>query len=187
MRYVLLKPAHPSDPRRHNFASQDGLLGAFPAVLETETEGSMVSAVRNMYPDAVAMPVPFTIGSGEVFLLGLVDSVHSAMPAASAQDPGEVFIPFVVLVQAAAERESDRRIIKKRGQFNRALWRVPAQRPEVYRHVKAEVRTDELDNPAIVTAEVGPDKQDRDIIYCEVFGVPMSIILPKGTLNRLGE
>lgn len=187
MRYVLLKPASPSDPRRHNFASLDGLHGAFPPVLETDTEGAMVTAVRHMYPDAVAMPVPFKVGSGDVFLLGLVDSVRSAMPAASAQDPGEVFIPFVVLVQAVAERESDRRQIKKNHQFNKSQWRVPAQRPEVYRHVQAEVRTNELDNPAIVTAEVGPDKQDRDVIYCEVFGVPMSIILPKGTINRLGE
>ena len=142
--------------------------------MDSDTEEEAVELARSMYPDAVAMPIPFRIGSGEVFLLGLLENI-SARPNPALHDLNGIAIPFVLLVQAVAEDAIDRRSIKERKQFTSRLWQAPVVEPteNVSTHT-VELRASDLANPVRTKALVG-ERDGRLTIRCMVGTIAMSL------------
>jgi hypothetical protein len=135
--------------------------------MDCETEGQAVAYVRRLLPDAVAMPVPVAIGSGQTFLLGIVADGSRRI------DPdGE--IPFALCVQAVAQNDADRHRAKKGPVFDRLLWKVKPVCPELAQSYKVELRASDLDVPAYVDAKVG-HHNGKLVIYVELGGIEMSL------------
>jgi hypothetical protein len=167
MRYLILKPTEAVDPRELELASLANLHAAMPAVMDCETEAQAVAYVRRVLPDAVAMPVPVAIGSGQTFLLGIVADGSRRI------DPdGE--IPFALCVQAVAQNDADRHRMKKGQVFDRLAWKVKPVCPELAHAYKVELRASDLDVPAFVDAKVG-HHNGRLVIYVELGGIEMSL------------
>lgn len=168
MRFVILKPACPVDPRDLKIASTSALHESMPPWLEVATEKEAVAEVRRLYPDAVAMPVPVVIGSGQTFLLGIVDD-----PARTV-DPDEQ-IPFVLVVQPLPQHDGDRHQLKKGPPFDRGLWKLKPIRPELGHEVDVEIRATDAEVPIFTKARIGADHHGRPTIYAAVAGVEMSL------------
>lgn len=173
MRYLILRPVSPTDPRHLRIESTAHLHELFPLLVETSLEEEAVESARSMFPDAIAMPVPFKVGSGEMFLLGLLESI-ATRPNGN-EDINNIAIPFVMLVQAVAEDAVDRRTIKDCHQFTSRLWQAPVVDPteNVSTHT-VELRASNLPNPVRTKAVVG-ERNGRLTIRCAVGGVAMSI------------
>lgn len=171
MRYTILKPSGPFDPRRAEYPSLDHLREKMPSTADCELESQAAEAVRELYPDAIAMPVPIRIGSGEMLLLGIL---ACAQPV-DLEGP----IPFVGFVQAVPQHNMDQVAIKKRRQFNRTLWKAPVLAPRGDAHeVKVELRASDLEIPSRVVARMyrRADKRGgRPVLYLDLNGVEMSV------------
>jgi hypothetical protein len=163
MRYTILRPSEPTDPRSLTFAHLDELRTMLPSITDCDLEVQAMQEVRKLYPNAVVMPVPLELGSGHVQLLGVLPDVGAP------RDPGGK-IPFVLFVQAIPQHDGDRRAVKKREQFSRRLWRTPVLEPvhgatngmlPEIEDLDIELRTSEIDNPLTITAQVfsRPDRQ----------------------------
>lgn len=173
MRYQVLRPKSPTDPRHLKLESTEHLNEVCPMIVEASIEDEAVEAVRAMYPDAIAMPVPFKLGSGEGFLLGILESI-ATRPSGDSDvhaDP----IPFVLLVRATADDAVDRRTLRDRQQFSRQLWQAPVIDPtdNISRHT-VELRASNLPNPVRTKAVCG-EHNGRLTIRCVVDGVALSI------------
>lgn len=146
MRYTLLQPFTPTDIRKLDIASTEELRSKLPSISDHDLESEAISAARDLYPDAVAMPVPLKIGSGETVLMGILPSIRKA--AYTKDDT----IPFVLFVQATSQSDMDRQAIKKHRQFQRSLWRTPVLAPKGdYRPVDLEMRFHDMEQPMKVT------------------------------------
>jgi hypothetical protein len=175
MRYMILRPSRPTDPRHLGIESTPHLHEVFPPTVECSLEEEAVEAVRLMYPDAVAMPVPFRIGSGDVYLLGILENISARPPSLDGHDIDGVTFPFVLLVHALAVDALDRRTNKERKQFTSRLWQAPVVDPtENVSTVWVELRASDLPNPVRTKAVVG-ERDGRLTIRCSVGGVAMSI------------
>lgn len=172
MFYRVLFPPSPCDPRHVRHAS----LVAFARWVGGEgytygpklTEAAAAESVRERFPDAVGMPMMVTVGSGEMVMLGLVESIRSPRPT-ELEDAASFEIPFVAIVLAIAETTAD----KKPGrQFNAMTWSLPPQRPriEFATHHGVEIRTSELPNPLLADVEEGADRDGRRILHVAVGG-----------------
>lgn len=175
MRYLILRPKSPTDPRHLLIQSTEHLHEIFPMLVETALEEEAMESVRAMFPDAIAMPVPFKIGSGEAFLLGILENISAAPPDTSTHDANGVAFPFVLLVQAVPVDAIDRRTNRERGQFTRRLWQAPVVDPvdNISRYT-VELRSSDLPNPVRTKAVVG-ERDGRLTIRCAVGGVALSI------------
>jgi hypothetical protein len=173
MRYLILRPVSPTDPRHLAIESLPHLHELFPLTVECSLEEEAVESVRAMYPDAIAMPVPFRVGSGEMFLLGILASI-ATRPNGN-EDINSIAIPFVLLVQAVAEDAIDRRTLKDRKQFTSRAWQPPVVDPagSVARYV-VELRASDLATPVRTHATVGTH-DGKLAIRCAIGGVAMSI------------
>lgn len=183
MRYTLLRPAEPVDPRDLNFASNDALNAALPIYKECDLQSQAMQEVRALYPDCVVMPVPLRLGSGDVFLLGVLPDVGAP------RDP-DAKIPFVMFVMATAQHGSDTTQIKKRQQWDRRLWKPPVLKTptdaDPVEDLDIEFRASDLEQPIRMQAEVYT-RTDRNgvrrlVMYLELGGVEMSIEVMDPTL-----
>jgi hypothetical protein len=178
MRYTILRPAEPLDPRHAGFASLDELRAAMPSVRDCDLEVETMLEVRALYPDGIAMPVPVRLGSGdEVFLLGI-------LPDIGAPKNPDAKIPFVLFVQAIPQHDADRRQIQKREQFSRRLWKPPVLKPTspiIAHELDVELRATDLEQPTRTAVQLyaRPDRHGFShwVLYLEVGGVEMSIEL----------
>ncbi len=169
MRYQILVPPNPTDPRELEIKSSDMLNDVLPIVMDCETEAQAVRYVRARYHDAVAMPFPVKVGSGEIVLLGIVPDPQRVI------DPhGE--IPFVMFVRMVAQHDADRHRLKKgpAGGFDRTLWKVPVINPELASTYQVDLRATDLEVPTFTGAHVG-SHEGRLVIYVNVGGIEMSI------------
>lgn len=172
MRYLILKPTAPVDPRTLKLASTLELHAKIPPLVECEHERAAVAFVRKVMPDAVGMLFPIQIGSGQTVLLGFVaDDVQRR-----AVDP-EKPIHFELIVQPVPQNEGDRVHLKRRpGEaFTRALWKVPPEPPDLYKRHAVEIRATDAEVPIFVDALVGRDQRGRLLIYADVAGIQMSM------------
>lgn len=171
MRYQLLKPDEPIDPRNQIYDSVATLHAAMPPVLPNgfDLESDAADELHELYPNGLAMPVPLKVGSGTVWMLGVIEDV-------SAPINPDATIPFVMFVQAIAERDRERARISTHMHWNKKLWRTPVAKPDRdHAVVDVELRATDLDNPAIVEATFGKAPDGRTIIYLEHNGVEMSL------------
>lgn len=179
MRYVIYKPHTAVDLRRVSFASLEELSTKWPVHCECDLERQAVDAVRELYPDAIGMPVPVDIGSGEMRVLGVLAG------------PGKIdlddTIPFVLFVHAVAETSSDRMAIKRNAHWNGSVWKPPVLAPRVAaQRIPVEIRASDLNVPMRVHAHAyrRADRLGKTlVIYAELNGVEMSIEL----LEELAE
>jgi hypothetical protein len=167
MRYLILKPTKPTDPRELELASLADLHAVMVPVIDCENESQAVRQVRKMFPNAVGMPVPISIGSGKSFLLGFVEEANQVI------DPDGA-IPFAVCVQAIAQNDADRHAMKKGPAFDRALWKIKPIIPDLGTSHRVELRATDLEVPAYVDAKVG-HHNGKLTIYVELGGVEMSL------------
>lgn len=173
MRYKVLRPASPTDPRKLSFGSIDGLCSTMMQMNETDLEQAAIDMVRDSYPDAVVMPVPTKVGSGEVWLLGVLENIR-------APSHPEGVLPFVMFVHAVAENGADRKLIDKRKHFNRAMWKLPVHKPVAHQGiVRAELRATDLEDPRIVEVLIGRLADERFVLSVELNGVAMSLAFGK--------
>lgn len=172
MKYLILKPTKPFDPRTLKLQTTTDLHAVMPPVIECETEREAVERVRRIIPDGAAMPCPLKIGAVEVVLLGLVDDPERQVSADSE-------IPFALCVQAISQNSGDTYQLKKnpRAIFEAALWRIPPIRPELAEEVNVEVRGTDLSLPIFTTARIGADRHGRSTIYVDIGGISVSITL----------
>jgi hypothetical protein len=170
MRYQILKPDDPLDPRKHVFDSVGTLLAAIPLVIDTDLESEAAEDVFDRYPNGLAMPVPVKVGSGTVWMLGIIKDISTPL------NP-DAEIPFVLFVQAVAERDRERARISTHMHWNKKLWKTPVAKPRGISVVTpVELRASDLDNPTIVSALVGVMPDGRCVVYCEHNGVEMSLV-----------
>lgn len=169
MRYLVLKPRDPFDPRALRITSLADLHNHIPTVADCDRERDAVTAVRSMYPDAVGMPCPIHVGSGDMWLLGFVEEAWKPI------NPDAV-IPFCVFVQLVAENAMDKATLQRKPAhaFDRQLWKLPIVRPELGASHEVEIRASDLEVPAFVNARVGT-YNGRLTIYAEVGGIEMSM------------
>jgi hypothetical protein len=169
MRYQILLPDQPLDPRKVGVNSLARLYEVMRCTVECDLEEEAVQSVHDVYPSAVAMPIPLPVGSGEVMLLGILEDVRKAPGFSDAE------IPFVMFVYAVAEHAADRKVIQKREQFSRRAWRTPVQVPSRDARVHpVEVRAADLESPMRVDAQVGR-VGGHLVIHCDVGGITMSV------------
>lgn len=174
MKYVILKPAKPLDPRRLvNLKSVDELDKWFEHIGTSDQEAAIVPLVRQLLPDSVPMPVPIKIGpvregAGEVFLLGFVEDSSVAV------DPNGD-IPFVLFVHARGEGGGDTFQLKKLGHriYDRTLWRLPPIRPELARVYDVEARVTDLEVPLFTELRVGTHN-GRLVLWADLLGKQIS-------------
>jgi len=131
-------------------------------------EQDAARALRERYPDLIAMPVPVDVGSGSIMFLGI-------LPEPRVTNPKEE-IPFVALVHAKAEDVHDKKTIAARKQFSREPWRAPVLVPKYGGLIvrKAEVRATGLEVPMIVDVKIGR-VGDRLVNYFSFPGTEVSI------------
>lgn len=189
MRYHVLRPTTPIDPRLMTFKSVEDLDAQISPALYLDgklmasssmrvevpfvarDEADVVRYVRDRMPDAVPMPVPIRIGTAESFLLGFV-----ADPAKRIDPEGD--IPFVLFVHARADNGGDTFRLKKDRHkvYNRSLWRLPPICPDISKTVAVEVRHPDFEVPFYTSAEigVGPDGTHH-VLWMDLLGKELSI------------
>jgi len=158
MRYLILAPTDPIDPRHLELKSSDALHELAPVVMDCASEKHAAQFVRNRYPEAVAMPVPVTIGSGKTVFLGFVDDPSRKI------DP-DAPIPFVMFVQCVPQKAAG---------FTREFWKIPVVKPEMAKTHQIDLRHTDLDVPVFTEARVGTHN-GRLAIHVEIGGVEFSI------------
>ena len=179
MRYAILQPARPVDPRQLDFASIEALHDALPKVADPPTEPAAVEWVRDRYPDAIVMPIPMRIGSGVTVLLGIIASVD--VPHA-----GDGTIPFSAFVAPTPQTDKERLAIKNAAQgkgaapFARKMWSTPTAAPNVgVDMLDLELRASNMETPVRLTGKVGrrlgADGVDRLCLQLEHGGTAISI------------
>lgn len=177
MRYLVMKPNHPqpTDPRFMSIDSLAHLLLLFPPVIDTDDEEDARDHVRSMYPDAVVMPVPLKVGSGDLRVLGVLESIRHYNPdGASSQT--DVKFPFVAFVYARAETKLDHQRVRLGAQWTEKLWRAPVMYPNSrIDWTTVELRTSELPNPVRLPCELGRAEDGRLVLRIECGAWSLSI------------
>lgn len=169
MRYQVLIPPAPMDPRMLKLESLDALLKVAPEASVHLTETGTSQHIRHRWPDAVAMPMPVAIGSGDCMLLAIVADPTRLIGA-------DVMIPCVAFVRPMADNDAEKRSMKRNpGKiFSRGLWKVPVIKPELNALHRVEIRANDLEVPMFTGARVGYH-EGRLTIYVEVGESEMSI------------
>lgn len=171
MRYKILRPSSPTDPRAFDFGSINDLYNACPVATEYELEQEAVDYARGVHPDLVAMPIKVPIGSGHVVLLGLVAHDNQCDP--------ELAIPYVMFVQAVPENNRDRTTLTRSNhpQYHRELWKPDVRRPpscvESTRH-EVSIRATELEAYRSVPA-FAFRREGKLVIYAQVGDAEISL------------
>lgn len=169
MKFKILQPGAVKDPRDLSLRSIDHLLETIPQVAEERVEEDVVAHVRDICPDAVAMPFPVEVGSGKIWLLGFVENAHVRI------NPDDT-IAFVLFVAAIAETDMDRTRFRKGPPFDRKKWRLLPVVPSglgVTKH-RAQLRSTDLEFPVEVDVTAG--FRGRQLtLYLELGGVAMSL------------
>ena len=183
MRYLILRPATPVDPRRLTITSLQHLHEMFPVTVECSTETEAMESVRSTYPDALPMPVPVTVGSGEIFLLGIMeDAIKADVARLAMTDVEQSSFPFALFVQAVGDCGADRKQIANRKQFNRSVWRAPVVVPRDYDIHCIELRASYLENQVRTTVDVGRTPDGRLALRVLVNDVATSIVFDDADL-----
>lgn len=118
------------DHRNVDFRSIDHFEGLFSESATFEKQESALAYVREHHPDALALPIPIkiAIGSGGMFVLGVIAEPTETVKIREAEGAP---IPFVMYVRAEAENDVERRELrqltkKEQTIFSRGLWAVPS-------------------------------------------------------------
>lgn len=179
MRYRILRPVTPIDLRLYEFDSLTALYDAAPVASECHLEQEAVDYVREVHPDAMAIPFTVEVGSGNVMLLGFVP--HDAPYDAESN------ILFVMFVYAIPDNERDKARIKAHEQYNQHKWKAPVIRPPscaLATTHRVAVRATDLPVYAATEAKVFY-RDDRMVVYMEIGGVEMSMeFLDRGVQIR---
>lgn len=178
MRYEVLHPKTWCDPRDLDLTSLEDLSRLAARRDDYATEQEAVSAVRKIYPDAIAMPCPLKVGEDGIVILGVLDKCR---PVSS--DPADA-IDFALLVIPRPENDLDRKQIAKgkKSTFNQAKWKPPVIRPELAQKCSVELRGTDLALPVTVIAEVG-HYQGRLAIRAELEGIAISLVFHDKTIQ----
>lgn len=170
MRYQILKPNQPLDPRRLELGSLEALTNRAPVIAECATEAECAAQARRLLPDAIAMVFLLEIGAGKSIVLGLTAREEDRQ---GVQADGE--IPFALLVYATTENAMERQRMR-RGEppFTEAQWKLRPVCPDLYRTEEVELRATDLRVPAFTTARIG-SHNGRLTIYVEIGGIEMSM------------
>lgn len=171
MRYQVLKALSPTDPRKLELVNLEALLAVAPVSIECELEIEAVTAVRDLYPDAVAMPIPVKLGGGTMWLMAIV-----ASEADNTYDPNDD-IPFVLFVRAVSEFGIDKKRFRDHTIFDRKKWKAPVHHASATtaKAVEVEVRGTDLDAPETTSAIVGRLIDGRLVVTVEINGVAVSL------------
>lgn len=172
MRYHLLKPIEPLDPRSLQLSSTAALHAVVPVAVDCETQAEAAESVRLLYPEFVAMVVPVKIGSGTTWMIGILE--HSRKRYSDMDEQ----IPFVLLVKAEPERERDRRLIDQRAHFDQQIWRshpLDVAADLVNLVATAEIRSTELVSPFNSEVVIGRTADGRLLLTTNVQGHDLSI------------
>lgn len=172
MRYQVLIPPSPVDPRDEEFPSADDLYRVLPVAGVHPTERAAASMVRDRFPDAAGMPMVVDLGSGQVMLLGFVADPERPI------DPDDA-IPFACFVRVLADTDADRVYLAKlqkmgNSPFKRELWKIPVHKPELARRMRVDLRSTDLEVPAFVEMSVG-SHEGHLTLHAEIGEFQMSI------------
>lgn len=185
MRYVIRKPiAGTFDPRTVHFRDLEHMNEHLPVVSGDEYTQQFVVARRMFaeYPDGLPMPAPVSIGSSQIVMMGMLEhSIGEAIPTTDT-------IPLVALVCPIAERMREREQIVGAAHWDTDAWRAPVRRPSSVdaRILRAEIRATDLRHPTVVNAVVGTIDGDRTVLYLELAGIEMSVMLVDSNVRIVG-
>jgi len=168
MKYLVLKPPVAFDPRNRTFANLECLLELVPKVSTCDFEGDAADEVRELYPDALAMPTPVKIGSGTSWMLGIIASVDTP------RDP-DAEIPFVCFVMAQAETDRERKKLATPKHWTQSLWKPQVVRPTGSITTPIEIRATDLPQPSMLDAKIGKTADGRTVLYATLGGIELSI------------
>lgn len=171
MRYQVLKAIAPLDPRNLNLVNIDSLFTVAPIAKDCELEAEAVMAVYELYPDAVAMPIPVTIGSGTVWLMAVVANAND-----NTLDP-EGDLPFVLFVRAVSEFLIDKKRFKDHTVYDHRKWKAPVHHATATTAIplEVEVRGSDLAAAVHTAAIVGRLPDGRLVMTVEVDGIAVSV------------
>lgn len=178
MRYVIRRPASPVRPNE-TIPSQEHLDKLWPRVTvdgrvgeQTWTvEAYLAGYVRETYPESIALPFPVRVGSGELIMLGIIESARVAF---NQNEP----LPFVWVIQPVGDGSSrERARIGSPTVFDRGLWKPAIFKPDAATTeiLPVEVRATDLAAPVTTSARVGR-VNGKLCIYLDVDGVELSVV-----------
>lgn len=179
MRYVILTPKNTPtlDPRKLSFPSLDHLHQLVAVGQAFESERDAAAHVRTIYPDALCMPFPVRLGSGQVFLLGVLE--NCAITTDIAHRGPEIDIPFRMFVYAQADQDYERVQLKRSSPWKSEVWKAPVLYPPGdHREVAIEIRANNIDFPSRVTGRMyrrADQKGGRLVLYAMVGEAEVSI------------
>lgn len=171
MRYLILKPKAPTDPRTLKPQSTLDLHARLLPHVECESERAAVAFVRDLLPNAVALMFPMQIGSGQTVLLGFVEDEDQRRAVDL-----DTEIKFVLFVQPVPQDDGERMLLRRRpgDAFGRKLWKVQPRMPDLPTIESIELRASDLEVPYFGHATVG-SLDGRLVIHVEVGDVQMSL------------
>jgi len=190
MRYRVMYPkasgdtSKPFDPSRMTFKDQASLYEHFHEPTEGDdgklTELAAKAAVRRVYPDAVAIPMPVTVGNGTLWLLGLVDG--RAREGFVEGQP----IPCVAFVHAISDNDTERMQLRK-GRltpFREETWKLSPVIPDKGVLLPVEIRATDARMPIFTQAFVGIRRGGRGelVLYSKAHGIELSIAFQQDSL-----
>lgn len=113
------------DPRHTKHKDLAHFEGLYSNSQAYGNETAALKFVRELYSDALAVPIPVEIGSGKVIMLGVVASPTDTVKI---REESNAELPFVAIVRAVPETTGERNDLKKReaGVFTMRLWAVPS-------------------------------------------------------------
>jgi len=167
MRYQLMFPPHGVPPVADYKTIEDFVESMHGISEETDLESDAIARVRARWADAYAVVIPRAIGSGDIWVLGILESPHAELSVGSQPHP------FKAVIMAKAENASDKKSISKRSHFSREMWKLPVE------HVRGpatniEIRRAGLVAPVRAVATIGTVGV-KPVLTFEIGGVPMSI------------
>ena len=169
MRYLVMKPDHPTDLRKVAIGSMETLRELAPQLADCESESQAVEVIRPMFPDVLPLRIPIIAGSKRLSMLGFLD-----VPSDAKLDL-ESALPFVLFVLPVPECKADEKDIKHAREFTMTAWMPKVVMPEDAIITPIEVRSTAMPVPIVTRATVGTYKGKLAVQF-EIGGVVSSLV-----------
>ena len=190
MRFAIWKMKSNRDPRFQSFGNLAELAKATELIGECATQSEAAAECRLLYPDSVGMPFQLKVGSGTLWMLGLVEDVTVLVNVKKE-------VPFVLLVHAIDDTPPATNVPGRPRPKSKSkpmpfwvdAWRLPVIRPSNQPDpisTPVEVRSTGIDIPQRASASlfsITRNGERHAVLHVEIGGVPLSVEFLDGRIE----